>query len=105
MPAGAQIMNAETGRKFVYDPFAKEVLSNPVPYYKELRANHPAYYVEKYDMFIFTRFQDIVDLLSITTDNTFVASESSLPTPEAISHRNAGAPPLPSTNPMAPGPT
>jgi cytochrome P450 len=98
-------MNIQNPDSFSYDPFSKAVLSNPVPYYKELRANHPAYYVEKYDMFAFTRFQDVIDVLGIVDDNTFVASESSLPMPEMISHRNNGAPPPPSVNPMAPGPT
>lgn len=98
-------MSQTASPSFVYDPFSKAVLTNPVPYYKELRANHPVYYVDKYDMYVFTRYQDIVDVLGVVGDNTFVASESSLPTPEMIGHRNAGAPPLPSVNPMAPGPT
>jgi cytochrome P450 len=96
-------MNAVGPVGFSYDPFAREVLENPLPYYRELLANHPGYYVEKYDMHVFTRYQDIIDLLGVTEDNTFVGSESTLPMPAAISHRNQGAPPLPSTNPMGPG--
>jgi cytochrome P450 len=95
-------MNAVAPAKFAYDPYTEEVLRNPVPYYAELRANHPAYYVEKYDMFVFTRFQDIWELLSLR-DNIFVGSEHTVPRPDMISHRNAGAPPLPSVDPMAPG--
>jgi cytochrome P450 len=97
-------MSNQSPAEFSYDPFSKDVLANPIPYYKELRANHPAYYVGKYDMYAFTRFQDIMDVLGIVGDNTFVASESSLPLPSMISHRNDGAPPLPSTKPMGPGP-
>ncbi len=98
-------MNDLASARFSYDPFAKEVLKNPVPFYRELRANHPGYYVEKYDMYVFTRFQDIIDVLSVVGDNVFVASESSLPMPGMISHKNNGAPPLPPTNPIGPGPT
>ena len=56
------------------------------------------------DMFVFTRYQDIIELLSITDDNIFVGTEQTLPPPSMISHRNTGAPPLVSTNPMGPGP-
>jgi len=96
-------MNAHSPAGFSYDPYARDVLENPLPYYRELLANHPGYYVEKYDMFIFTRFQDIIDLLGVTEDNTFVGSESTLPMPANILHRNNGAPPLMSTDPMGPG--
>ena len=96
-------MNAHSPVGFSYDPYAPDVLANPLPYYRELLENHPGYYVEKYDMFIFTRFQDIINVLSVTEDNTFVGSESTLPMPAAIAHHNDGAPPLPSTKPMGPG--
>jgi len=96
-------MNAQSPIGFSYDPFARDVLENPLPYYRELLENHPGYYVEKYDMFVFTRYQDIVDVLSVVQDNTFVGSESTLPMPAAISHRNDGPPPLAPTNPMGPG--
>jgi cytochrome P450 len=98
-------MNELSPSGLIYDPYAKAVLSNPVPYYKALREYPGIYYVDKYDMFIFARYQDIVDVLGIVDDNAFVGSESSLPMPAAISHRNNGAPKLPSVNPMAPGPT
>jgi cytochrome P450 len=97
-------MNAVKPGGFAYDPYDKDVLKDPNPYYQELRRNHPAYYVEKYDMFVFTRFQDIWDLL-ILGDNTLVGSEFTVPRPDMISHRNDGAPPMPSINPMAAGPT
>lgn len=97
-------MNGLIAEKFSYDPFSKKVRTNPIPYYKEMRANHPVYYVEKYDMFVLTRFQDIMDALCIVEPNTLVATESPLPLPSMISHRNEGAPPFISVNPMGQGP-
>jgi cytochrome P450 len=94
-------MNAD---EFSYDPYDKRVLENPVPYYKTLRKHHPVYYVDKYDMFVFTRFEDIWELLAIG-DNALVGSEFTVPRPDMISHRNNGAPPFASVNPMGPGPT
>lgn len=96
-------MNAHSTAGFSYDPYARDVLENPLPYYRELQANHPHYYVDKYDMYVFTRFQDIIDVLGVTEDNTFVGSESTLPMPANIAHKNDGPPPFASTNPMGPG--
>ena len=88
-------MSVEAQEAFAYDPYDKAVLKNPVPYYKELRANHPAYYVEKYDMFVFSRFQDIWDLLG-TADNVFIGSEHTVPRPDM---KLPPPPPMPSAPP------
>jgi hypothetical protein len=96
-------MNAQSPIGFSYDPYARDVLDNPLPYYRELLENHPGYYVDKYDMFVFTRFQDIIEVASVTDDNTFVGSESTLPMPAAITHKNDGPPSFVSTKPMSPG--
>ena len=82
--------------RFAYDPFSREVMVNPLPWSKKLRADHPVYYAEKYDTFIFSRFEDITELLS-QGDNVFIASEQTLPTPEhlmAVRH-DGPPPPLP----------
>lgn len=47
-----------------YDPFSEEVLENPHPVYKRLRAEAPVYYLEKYDAWALARFQDIWDCSS-----------------------------------------
>ena len=96
-------MNDFSPGQFAYDPYAPEVLANPLPFYRELLAHHPGYYVEKYDMFVFTRFQDVFDVLGVTDDNTFVGSELTLPMPADILRRNKGAPPFAPTKPMGPG--
>lgn len=86
--------------RFEYDPFSKEVMSNPLPWYKKLRAEHPVYFAEKYDTFIFSRFEDIVELLS-QGDNVFIASEQTLPSPEHLmAVRHEGPPPPLAMDPL-----
>jgi cytochrome P450 len=93
-----------TKRKFEFDPFSMEVLADPDRYFKELRDQHPDYYSDQYDTYFFSRFDDVWDVLRVG-DNTLVATEGNLPTPEYLrTHRNNGAPPFVSVNPMGPGP-
>ncbi|AIT79860.1 cytochrome P450 [Novosphingobium pentaromativorans US6-1] len=82
-----------------YDPFSPEVMRNPLPYYAELRRSDSIFYSAKYDAFFLSRFSDILELLGYT-DNTFIASEGTLPVPAALAVHNAGAPALPPTNPF-----
>lgn len=88
---------------FTYDPFAREVMNNPLPFYKELRAHHRAYFIPKYDLWAFSRFDDVVELLGMG-DNALVGTDTSLPPPEALLRHNNGviAPvamdPLPTSN-------
>jgi cytochrome P450 len=84
---------------FVYDPFAREVMANPLPFYEVLRERHPVYYVEKYDTFFLSRFSDAWDFLSFN-DNEFVSTEGSVFAPGDVAHRNEGALPDPPTTPL-----
>lgn len=72
-----------------YDPFSKEVMADPLPFYKVLRQRTPILYLEKYDTWVISRFQDIVDVLSIG-DNTFIATDTTLPNPERLLRHNHG---------------
>lgn len=72
-----------------YDPFSKEVMENPLRFYKALREQAPALYLPKYDTWVFSRFQDIIDVLTIG-DNTFIATDTTLPTPEILLRHNNG---------------
>ncbi|MBB2943325.1 cytochrome P450 [Actinoplanes lutulentus] len=76
---------------FVYDPFAPEVMSNPLPFYEVLRDRFPVYYAEKYDTFFLSRFQDAWDFLSLA-DNMFVTNEGSVFTQAAVLRHNTEAP-------------
>ncbi len=42
-----------------YDPFSEEVMRDPHPIYARLREEAPCYYVEKWDAWALSRFQDI----------------------------------------------
>ena len=72
-----------------YDPFSPAVMANPVPFYEELRAKPEVHYIEKYDTWAFSRFQDIIDVLTIG-DNAFIASESTLPSEEMLLANHTG---------------
>ena len=45
--------------KLHYDPYSAEALRDPHPIYKRLRAEKPAYYIEKYDAWALSRFEDV----------------------------------------------
>lgn len=85
-------MSTAAATNFRYDPFDPEVMANPLPFYERLRREHPVYYIEKYDAFVFTRYDDIVELLS-QHDNTFIASEQTLPSPEKLTSVRHTSPP------------
>lgn len=84
---------------FAYDPFDPEVMANPLPYYRILRDEYPVYYIEKWDTYALSRFDDIWNVLGVT-DGTFVASEGTLPAANVLAHRNNGAVPDPPLHPM-----
>lgn len=87
------------------DPFSLELMVDPLPFYKALRDRDPCRYYPEYDTYFFSRFEDVWEVLRVG-DNAFIATETNLPTPQYLrTHHNSGAPPLASTNPMAPGPS
>ena len=91
-------MGNEPIRALDYDPFAPAVMNDPLPFYKELRRDHPVLYSEKYDGFFFSRFDDILELLR-HVDNSFLQTEGSLPLPSVIAAHNTEAPLIPPTSP------
>ena len=72
-----------------YDPFSQAVMANPLPFYERLRKEAPALFVDKYDTWVFSRFQDIIDVLTVG-GNAFIATETTLPTPELLKDHNNG---------------
>ena len=47
-----------------YDPFSPEVMADPYPIYRELRARHRAYRIDEYDAWALPRFDDVWRVLS-----------------------------------------
>lgn len=86
-------------RDFSYDPFDPAVMADPTPFYRRLRDAHPVYYIEKWDTFALSRFDDIWRVLEIN-DGTFVASEGTLPAATVLAHHNGGPVADPALHPM-----
>ncbi len=42
-----------------YNPFSEEVMHDPTPVYKQLRAEDPVHYIEEYDAWALSKFEDI----------------------------------------------
>jgi len=82
-----------------YDPFDPAVMADPLPFYRVLRDEHPVYYLDKWDTYALSRFDDIWNVLEIN-DGTFVASEGTLPAATVLAGRNAGAVADPPLHPM-----
>ena len=47
-----------------YDPFSPEVMSDPFPIYRELRARHRTYRIDAYDAYALPRFDDVWRVLA-----------------------------------------
>ena len=52
-------MTTTTGADVYYDPYDREILADPYPYFKRLRDEAPIYYNEQYDFWAVTRFADV----------------------------------------------
>ena len=97
-----ELAEPEVAPNFAKDPLSLAVVGDLPSFYRELRADHPAYYYEPYDTFFFSRFEHVWELLRVG-DNVFSAVETNLPTPDYLrAHRNTGnPPPYAATEPMA----
>jgi len=50
-----------------YDPFAESVRNDPHPWYRRLRDEAPAYYMDRYDAWALSRFEDVWEASADTT--------------------------------------
>ena len=76
-----------------YDPFSPECLADPYPHYAWLRDEHPLYYVEQYDMWVVSRFEDQWRLLG-DPELPLEAREGTVPTHgEMLARNDATVPP------------
>ena len=49
---------------FSFDPYSPVVDANPFPFYKTLRDEHPCFWSKEADMWILSRYTDIVTALN-----------------------------------------
>lgn len=59
-----------------YDPFSDSVMRNPWPHYAQLRREAPVFYLEKYDTWFLSKFEDI---RACTTNDVFTAERGVTP--------------------------
>ncbi|MCK0177407.1 cytochrome P450 [Mycolicibacterium sp. F2034L] len=74
-------------------------MTDPLPFYRTLRDEHPLYYVAELDTYVLSRFADIWEVLAVD-DGTFVASEGTLPAASVLAGQNSGPVPDPPLHPM-----
>jgi cytochrome P450 len=82
-----------TTQQFHFDPFGAEEKANPLPFHKVLRDEFPAYFIEEYDAWAISRFEDVWDLLNDTVHIT--STEGTLMFEEQLRVTNGGVVPVP----------
>ena len=92
-------MTQLSAHSFRYDPFALEVMTDPLPFYKILRDHYPAYFIEQYDAWAISRFQDVWDILT-DTGGRITTTEGTLMFKEQLVVSNGGVVPPPGYNPL-----
>ena len=60
-----------------YDPYSDPVMRDPWPYYARLRREAPVFYLEKYDTWFLSKFEDIRE--STRTGRLYQSSRASPP--------------------------
>jgi cytochrome P450 len=70
-----------------YDPFSDAVMRDPWPFYAQLRREAPVHYLEQYDTWFLSRFEDI---WQSTTRDVFTAERGV--TPEMVMLKAAPPP-------------
>jgi cytochrome P450 len=88
-----------TVENFRYDPFAPEVMTDPLPFYEVLRDRFPAYFVEQYDAWAISRFQDVWDVLS-DVEGRITTTEGTLMFKEQLAVSNGGVVPKAEYDPL-----
>jgi cytochrome P450 len=84
---------------FSYDPFAIEVMTDPLPFYKVLRDRYPAYFLDQYDAWAISRFQDVWNILN-DTEGRITTTEGTLMFREQLVVKNGGVVPEPGYDPL-----
>jgi cytochrome P450 len=86
-------------RQFTYDPFGDDVMADPLPFYKVLRDEYPAYWLPQYEAWAISRFQDVWDVLS-EREGHITTTEGTLLFKEQLLVSNGGVVPEPGYDPL-----
>jgi cytochrome P450 len=86
--------------QFNYDPFAPEVMEDPLPFYKVLRDRFPAYWLPQYEAWAISRFADVWEVLT-ERDGHITTTEGTLMFREQLCVSNGGVVPAPSYEPLS----
>jgi cytochrome P450 len=81
-----------------YDPFAAEVMREPLPYYRELRAAGAAHALPRYDAWALPRFHDVWQVLN--DRDHFSIADGPIFARERLLTPNAGPPATEETRPV-----
>ena len=84
---------------FRYDPFAPEVMADPLPFYKVLRDEFPAYFIEEYEAWAISRFEDVWTILN-DTEGHITSTEGTMMFREQLVVSNGGVVPAASYDPL-----
>ena len=84
---------------FSYDPYSPEVMENPLPFYKVLRDEFPAYWIPQYEAWAISRFEDVWQVLS-DREGRITTTEGTLMFREQLVESNHGVVPEPSYDPV-----
>ncbi|MFF7475723.1 cytochrome P450 [Streptomyces sp. NPDC008092] len=84
---------------FSYDPYSPEAMSDPLPFYRILRDRHPVYWLEEYDAWAISRFEDVYSVLA-DPDGHFVATNHTVIGRSGLASLERGAIRRPSLDPL-----
>lgn len=97
-----RIMPEAPEAPFAYDPYSREAMRDPQPFYRRLRAEHPAYFLPEYDAWAISRFADVWD--AFLDAGHFTEAEGQIIPREQMLIHNKGVAPAASATPLAPFP-
>jgi cytochrome P450 len=92
-------MSPDGADGFAYDPYAPEVMEDPLPFYRILRDRYPAYWIPQYEAWAVSRFEDVWQLLN-DREGRITTTEGTLMFRELLSESNHGVVPPPSHDPI-----
>lgn len=92
-------MTRVAAEDFHFDPFAPDAMADPLPFYRVMRDHFPAYFLEQYDAWAISRFEDVWNVLQ-DTEGRITSTEGTMMFEEQLRHKNGGIVPAPGSDPL-----